>query len=306
MEINIGIIGISRGEKLIRLIKKTDLKLNIISVLDTDKKKLNFFKKKNPSIKIFSSQNKFFTDDKINAVYIASPVRNHFNHTIEAAKNKKHILCEVPAFKKIKEGLEIYKILRKNKLIYMMSENYCFSPQSIYLSRILKNKKMGDIIFARSSYIHDCKDISFDKNNGFLSWRGKERLKKNGNDYPTHSIGPIDKILSKYFNDKLKYISTFSSKESAMTKKYSSIFNNKKYKFNRPDISFSLIETEKKTLIELICDTTSNRPSSMHDMYIQFLNGVFISGRSDTEQSVISNQKYFNNKKFKKLNFKNI
>ena len=40
-----------------------------------------------------------------------------------------------------------------------------------------------------------------------------------------------------------------------MTKKYSSIFNNKKYKFNRPDISFSLIETEKKTLIELICDT---------------------------------------------------
>ena len=75
MEINIGIIGISRGEKLIRLIKKTDLKLNIISVLDTDKKKLNFFKKKNPSIKIFSSQNKFFTDDKINAVYIASPVR---------------------------------------------------------------------------------------------------------------------------------------------------------------------------------------------------------------------------------------
>ena len=104
MEINIGIIGISRGEKLIRLIKKTDLKLNIISVLDTDKKKLNFFKKKNPSIKIFSSQNKFFTDDKINAVYIASPVRNHFNHTIEAAKNKKHILCEVPAFKKIKEG----------------------------------------------------------------------------------------------------------------------------------------------------------------------------------------------------------
>ena len=88
MEINIGIIGISRGEKLIRLIKKTDLKLNIISVLDTDKKKLNFFKKKNPSIKIFSSQNKFFTDDKINAVYIASPVRNHFNHTIEAAKIK--------------------------------------------------------------------------------------------------------------------------------------------------------------------------------------------------------------------------
>ena len=105
-------------------------------------------------------------------LYIASPVRNHFNHTIEAAKNK-NTSYEVPAFKKIKEGLEIYKILRKNKLIYMMSENYCFSPQSIYLSRILKNKKMGDIIFARSSYIQ-CKDISFDKNNGFLSWREKK------------------------------------------------------------------------------------------------------------------------------------
>ena len=53
MEINIGIIGINRGEKLIRLIKKTDLKLNIISVLDTDKKKLNFLRKKIHQLKSF-------------------------------------------------------------------------------------------------------------------------------------------------------------------------------------------------------------------------------------------------------------
>ena len=41
----------------------------------------------------------------------------------------------------------------------------------------------------------------------------------------------------------------------------------------------------------------------MHDMYIQFLNGVFISGRSDTEQSVISNQNILIIKN-SKLNFK--
>lgn len=304
MKINIGIIGINRGKKLIKLIRKTSLKFNVISIYDTDIKKLNILKKENPLIKTFSSPKNFFSDKKIDAIYIASPVKFHYKHSIKAAKNKKHILCEVPAFRKIKEGKEIKRLIKKNKLIYMMAENYCFSPQSIYLSKILENKKMGDIIFARSSYIHDCKDISFNRKNGQLTWRGKERLKRSGNDYPTHSIGPIDKILSKYYNDKLKYISTFSSKEIAMTKNYFSFFNNKKYRFIRPDVSFSIIETEKKTLIELICDTTSNRPSSMHDMYIQFLNGSYISGRSDNELSVISNEKYFKNSKFKKIDLK--
>ena len=171
MKINIGIIGINRGKKLIKLIRKTSLKFNVISIYDTDIKKLNIFKKENPLIKTFSSPKNFFSDKKVDAIYIASPVKFHYKHSIKAAKNKKHILCEVPAFRKIKEGKEIKRLIKKNKLIYMMAENYCFSLQSIYLSKILKNKKMGDIIFARSSYIHDCKNISFDRKNGQLTWR---------------------------------------------------------------------------------------------------------------------------------------
>ena len=76
-----------------------------------------------------------------------------------------------------------------------------------------------------------------------------------------------------------------------MSDMYFDIFpkNNKSSNFfKRPDTSVSILETKNKKIIELICDTTSARPSSMLDLYLQGTKMTYISGRFDGERPIIS------------------
>ena len=300
MKIKIGIIGCKRGQKIIEIIKKTNLDLEVVAAHDIDKMMLKKLSKQHKGIKTFISVKSFFDYKDMSAVYIASPVKFHAQQTIRAAESKKNILCEVPAFKTIQEGKEIFNKLKKNNTTYMMAENYCFLPQNLALNVLIKKKLFGDLNFIRTSYIHDCRRLSFNKKNGQLTWRGTERKKNNGNDYPTHSIGPVCKFLelNKDSDDELKYVTSFSNKEMAMSNMYFNIFpkNNKNSNFfKRPDTSVSILETKNKKIIELICDTTSARPSSMSDLYLQGTKMTYISGRFDGERPIISTTTKNNN-----------
>ena len=301
--INIGIIGYKRGIKIINILKKKKINFNVVAIYDKDIAKLKLIKDKN--IKIFRNENSFFNYKYIDAVYIASPVSHHVSHSTKAAKKGIHILCEVPAFQKIAEGKKLNNLIKAKKITYMMAENYCYAPQNIALKRSIKKGEFGYITYIRSSYIHDCKDLSFSKKNGKLTWRGLERKKFNGNDYPTHSIGPVAKFLNigQFNSEKFSSIHSFGTKEISMSNIYSKFFPKKKIKFKRPDISFSFLKTNKERLIEIICDTSSNRPSSMMDMYIQGTKKIYISGRYDDEKSIVSSHTNFRNSNFKKFNY---
>jgi len=306
--ITLGVIGFNRGQKLIKILKKTRLNFKITAVLDANKKIVKTLKKKT-KLKIFSSEHSFFNSRTFDNVYIASPVKFHARQTITAAKFGFNILCEVPAFKTIKEGKKIKKILKKNKIIYMMAENYCFLPQILALNKLIKKNLFGELTFIRSSYLHDCKKLSFNEKDGKLTWRGLERKKISGNDYPTHSIGPVCKFLNLNQNsmDKLKYITTFANKEASLSKMYYKKFpkNRNNITFKRPDTSCSIIETQRRNMIELICDTSSSRPSSMSDLYIQGTKMTYISGRHDEERPILSSLNKKNiSSKFKRFSYK--
>ena len=295
----IGIIGLKRGKKVIDIINKTDLNLRVKAIYDP------YIKKFKNNIKIYDNEKEFYTNSSFKNVYISSPVKFHSEQTINALKNNKNVLCEVPAFTRIKDGNKIFNILKKNKLVYNLAENYLFVPQHIALEKLIKKNFFGEIVYIRSSYIHDCKNLSFDNKKNKLTWRGLDRLKHSGNDYPTHSIAPVTNFLrlnKRNLNEKLKFIETYSSKEIATTEFFKAKKGiNKNLKFKRADISLSKIITDKNTIIDLVCDTSSNRPSSMIDLYIQGSNGAYISGRHDHEEPLIYNKKI---KNFKKFNYK--
>ena len=302
---NLGIIGYERGKKLIEIIKKTKLKIKVTAIYDLNPK-IEKLAETNPIISVYNSKEKFFNSRKFESLYIASPVKFHYEHTMLAIKNNLNILCEIPAFRTINEGKKIKSKLRNGKIIYMMAENYCYIPKIIALNKLIRQNKFGEIIFVRSSYIHDCKKLCFDKYTGELTWRGNERKINNGNDYPTHSMGPVHKLLenNKRFKDNLKCISSYNNRESIFSDFYFNKFPQKfKKKFKRGNYSISIIETKRKNIIELICDTTSSRPSSMADMYIQGTKGTYISGRYDDEKPIVSFVKKNGYTKFKKFEY---
>ena len=54
----------------------------------------NNFAKKHGVEKVYTSYNEMLCDKDIDAIYVASPTMLHFEHTVEALRAKKHVLCE--------------------------------------------------------------------------------------------------------------------------------------------------------------------------------------------------------------------
>ena len=292
--IKLGVIGCARLENLAAIFNMFQSRIKITELFDTDVSILYRLNKTFEISKNCISENSFFFSDNIDAVYIASPAELHFSHTLKALEAGKHVLCEVPIVNKVEDGKLLLKISNSKNIICMMAENYCFTSQNLALQTCFQNGLFGDISFVRTSYIHDCKPLSFkDKFSDELTWRGLARTKVSGNDYPTHSIGPVFQLLKMNNNQfKLKSIRSFASPELAMSSYYKEKFSienqNKISPFKRGDHSISIIKDQQGTLIELLLDTVSNRPSNMIDLYIQGLNACFISGRFDGEPALLS------------------
>ena len=243
---------------------------------------------------MYADERRLLDDPVVDAVYIATPISFHVEHSISALNAGRHVLCEVPACTTIREGLELINTVRRTGLTYMMAENYCFIPEHVFIKELCNKKEFGEIVYVTSSYIHDCKELFFEKDADALTWRGEMKRKPGGYDYPTHSVGPVAQWLNinRADGDQFKRIATFGSRQAALPDYVRGRFGKdhpytaERY-FSRSDGTFTIIETDKGVIIELFYDIYSNRPPSKAGCLLQGTRGSYISGRYDEEEGII-------------------
>ena len=290
--IKLGLIGANRSSLVVEILKSKSFALHATSFFEPILEKRLKFAQRHPDIVPVATEDEILYSNDIEAVYIASPIEQHYTQTMKALRSGKHVLCEVPIILTLDQGIALLE-QKSPKNVCMMAENFCFTPTVLALEKLISDGCFGEITFIRTGYFHDCKNLAFDNNSGALTWRGQLRKDLSGNDYPTHSIGPVYKLLNTKDNISFDTITTFTTKESAMSayarERYPSI-EVQDQQFERADLSLSLIRTTNNILIELLLDTVSNRPDSLIDLYIQGTNGCFMSGRFDNEQPLL----YFN------------
>jgi predicted dehydrogenase len=110
---NLGIVGVGGfGEFLIDSYSKLK-DVNVYAITSRDEKKLNKICSKYKIEKGYSTYRELLQDKKVDIVLIATPPFLHYEEVIEAAKSKKHILCEKPLAINLKQGKKIKKALNK-------------------------------------------------------------------------------------------------------------------------------------------------------------------------------------------------
>ena len=292
--LNIGIIGAKRGLVLAELVPYLHQPVQISAIADISEKYLQDWKEKYPDISLYTDENSLFEDSTVDIIYIATPINFHVGQSVKALKAGKHVLCEVPACTSIEEGQELINTVHKTGLTYMMAENYCFIPQNMLIGDLCNRGEFGDIVYVKSSYIHDCKALFFNKKGERLTWRGEMKRYSGGHDYPTHSIGPVAQWLNicRENGDSFKRITTFGSSQKSWSgyikKRFGTnhVYAKENY-FPLNDGIFTIIETEKGIIIELFYDLYSNRPPNKADCVLQGTKGSYISGRYDDEEGII-------------------
>ncbi|MFO7945260.1 MAG: Gfo/Idh/MocA family oxidoreductase [Armatimonadota bacterium] len=135
-------------------------------------------------------------DDGIEAVFVATPMSLHAQHSIAALRAGKHVMCEVPPVNTIEEGKQLVAAVRESGKKYFFAENCCYFPYLQTYREIVQRHELGEIIYAEGEYIHNCEHLMVDRPDGMsegnLTWRARMAPIK----YCTHDLGPLLQMFS--------------------------------------------------------------------------------------------------------------
>lgn len=215
-------------------------------------------------------------NEDLNIVMTATPWKWHVPVCVSAMKNGKHSAPEVPAAVTIDECWELVETSEKYLKYCVMLENCCYDRFEMLMFNMAKKGLLGELIHGEGGYMHDLQLIKLGGHDESL-WRTDHSVRRNGNLYPTHGIGPIAQCMNINRGDKLNYLVSMSSNSRGL-QSYAkeklgpdSVWAKKKYILG--DVNTSLIKTASGNTIVLGHDTNLPRPYSRKIM-LQGTKGI--------------------------------
>jgi len=229
--------------------------------------------------------------ENLDLVYTATPWEYHVPVCVAAMKNGKHAATEVPAAVTVEECWELVETSEKTGRHCVMMENCCYGQPEMAVLNMVRKGLLGELLHGEAGYLHDLRELKF-SGRGEGLWRTAHAIKRNGNLYPTHGLGPLAEYTNVNRGDAFDYLVSMSSKSRGLNVYAEEHFGaddpRAKQKYALGDVNTSLIHTKNGVTIILIHDCDTPRPYSRVNL-IQGTAGIFegypdrvyIEGRSE-------------------------
>ena len=231
-------------------------------------------------------------DPNVDVVYICTPAGLHAEMEIYALNAGKHVMVEVPGAQTVEECWAIVEATEKARRHCMMLENVCYGEMEMLAWNVCHLGLLGTLTHAEGAYIHN------------LCWRHVENSFRNkgkyspgdvvrryGNTYPTHPLGPICMYMDINRGDRMERVSSFSSLAAAHQEFAAATYGadewQNKVKWLTGDMNTSIIRTAKGRTIMLQMDTATPRPYSRINL-VQGTKGFFRSFPENAPQAALS------------------
>ncbi len=153
--------------------------------------------------------------DDVDAVVIAAAWEAHIPLTIYAMRAGKTVGCEVAGAYSIDQCWELVKTYEETKTPVMMLENACYGRREMMLFNMVKAGFFGEIVHCDGAYCHYlCDEIA----DGYKThhYRLRNYTNRNCDNYPTHEIGPIARVLNINNGNRFVSLSSFASKAAGL------------------------------------------------------------------------------------------
>lgn len=141
--INIGLFG--EGKFLNKVFRETKY-VNGIRVVALCLDPSDFFEKKEIGNRFLITENYSDFLSKVDAVYVRSQPKDHYQHIKMALNQGKHVLCESPFTIKKNECEELLKLAKDNNLILMEAIKTAYSTAFARLLLLIKGGLIGQVI----------------------------------------------------------------------------------------------------------------------------------------------------------------
>jgi predicted dehydrogenase len=148
-------------------------------------------------IRVFGTQDyrEILDLEQVDAVYVATSWEYHVEIAIEAMKKGKAVALEVGGAYHLDELSQLVRTYEATKTPIMFMENCCFDQFELLATAVARSGKLGDIVHCHGSYAHDLRQ-EISSGNIIRHYRLRNYTSRNCENYPTHELGPIAKLLN--------------------------------------------------------------------------------------------------------------
>jgi hypothetical protein len=213
----------------------------------------------------------------VDLVYTATPWEWHVPVCVAAMKNGKHAATEVPAAMTLDDCWQLVEVSEKTRRHCVMMENCNYGRAEMMVFNMVRQGVFGEIVHAEGGYLHDLREIKF-SNEGEGLWRRAHAMKRNGNLYPTHGLGPVANCMDINRGDRFEYLVSMSGPSRGLQLFAKEHFPDgapqRQEKFVLGDVNVSLIRTARGRTIYVSHDTNLPRPYSRINL-VQGTRGIF-------------------------------
>jgi predicted dehydrogenase len=309
-------VGLRGRNHLTNILLRDDV--IVPAVCDIDPVALNEAKKlitehKHPMPEFYTGNDYSFMDllarKDIDGVIIATPWLWHTRMAVATMKAGKHAGVEVSAANTMEECWDLVNTHEETGKHCMILENACYIRNVMAVLQMVRANLFGEMIHARCGYQHDLRAVKF--NNGTqpygggvefgekafseARWRTEHSLKRNGDLYPTHGVGPIATMLNINRGNRFISLTSTASKARGL---HDYIINhpeggpdhpNAKLVWKLGDVVTTTIKTANEETILVTHDTNLPRPYSL-GFRVQGVKGltefdsdnrrIYVEGRS--------------------------
>lgn len=153
--------------------------------------------------------------DDVDAVVICCAWEWHVPIAIEAMKAGKPVGMEVGGAYSVKQCWDLVDTYEKTKTPFMFLENCCYGRRELMIMNMVKQGLFGEIVHCRGGYMHDLrKEVGTGEKE--RHYRLRNYIHRNADNYPTHELGPISKILNINHGNRMLTLTSVASKAVGM------------------------------------------------------------------------------------------
>lgn len=222
-KIRLGVIGLgARGSGLLHdNITKLDEYFTVSGLCDVyedrveDARKFVAERDSETSPLCTTKYEELLADKNTEAVLISCSWEYHVPIAVAAMKAGKAVLLEVGGAYSVDDCYELVRTWEETKVPFMFMENCCYDKLELLATSMARKGVFGEIVHCAGSYSHDLREeVTHGREN--RHYRLRNYLNRCCENYPTHELGPIAKLLNINRGNRMVSLVSVASKSAGM------------------------------------------------------------------------------------------
>ena len=224
--------------------------------------------------------------EDVDAVLVLSAWESHVPIAVEAMEQGKAVGMEGGGAYSIDDCWRLVRTQEKTGAPFMFLENCCYGQMEMMVMHMVREGLFGEVVHCAGGYCHDLRS-EVARGNENRHYRLRNYLTRNGENYPTHELGPIAQILDINRGNRMLSLVSMSSKAVGLNDyalRHPEVDQRLvTARINQGDVVSTLIRCANGQTISLTLDTTLPRPYSRcftvkgtRGMYFEDNNSVYL------------------------------